>query len=321
MTADLLPEQLEIEKDRSPSSSDQQFSNRDKERFDRYNAGGIPAFPGQKDNWDKLAAVAPIISGTLIFLMGGIFSYTFNQQQLRLQEIQTIEKFIPHLMGNEQSKKAAILAIKSLTNAELATKFASIFASSGTVSALQTMAENGSAHDKTVAETALADALHGLQERESKLSTLEKSYEEALAKTNGQNDASYLYSLGKLGDAYKINGRYAMAETILKKALAAKEKVYGPDNAQVADALRSLAELYQMSGKPSEAENCLKRAQSIESRFKYPAETDAPLREQTSDNQHEKAEGSEKSDSAGSGAAEARTSAPDDKKNRADDSL
>lgn len=59
-----------------------------------------------KDNWDKIAAVAPIISGMLIFLMGGYFTYAFNQQQLRLQEIQTIEKFIPHLMGNEQSKKA-----------------------------------------------------------------------------------------------------------------------------------------------------------------------------------------------------------------------
>jgi hypothetical protein len=61
-----------------------------------------------KDIWDKIAALAPIISGMLIFVMGGYFTYSYNQQQLRVQEIQTIEKFIPHLMGNDQSKRAAI---------------------------------------------------------------------------------------------------------------------------------------------------------------------------------------------------------------------
>jgi len=207
MTTDLLDERVDTHQ-KSPVFDDQTVSKPGTDSIGHYyeaKAGEtpalpvrlppVPALPGRpaspvpKDNWDKLAAVAPIISGMLIFLMGGFFTYTFNQQQLRLQEIQTIEKFIPHLMGNEQSKKAAILAIKNLTNAELATKFASIFASSGTVSALQTMAESGTAHDKTVAESALNEALHSLAERESKLSTLEKLYEEALAKSKSSGQA------------------------------------------------------------------------------------------------------------------------------------
>ena len=133
-----------------------------------------------KDNWDKLAAVAPIVSGALIFLMGGYFTYSYNQQQLRLQEIQTIERFIPHLMGNNQSKRAAILAISSLTNAELASKFAQIFASQGTVSALQSIAETGSDKEKTVATTALAQALENLAARESRLNEMESAFQKAL---------------------------------------------------------------------------------------------------------------------------------------------
>lgn len=282
--------------------------------------------PPVKDNWDKLAAIAPIISGTLIFLMGGFFTYTFNQQQLKLQEIQTIEKFIPHLMGNEQSKKAAILAIKNLTNAELAGKFANIFASSGTVSALQTMAENGTPHDKTVAENALADALHSLQERENKLSGIEKSYEEALAnaKLSGtSNDARTLYQLSKLGDTYKMNGRFALAEAALRKALATKEQVYGPDSPEVADALRSLAELYQMTGKPTEADSCLKRAQTIEAKYKYPQETEpvpAPAHEGSIEESRSSATSShatiEKSEAL---SAEPKSLASEERKTRNDD--
>src|SRR4030095_2171038 len=77
----------------------------------------------KKDGWDKIAAAAPIISGILISAMAGYFTFTYNQQQLRLQEIQTIEKFIPHLIGSEKSKKAAILAMSSLANTELAARF------------------------------------------------------------------------------------------------------------------------------------------------------------------------------------------------------
>ena len=191
-----------------------------------------------KDNWDKLAAVAPIISGTLIFLMGGLFTYMYNEQQLRLQEIQTIEKFIPHLMGNDRSKRAAILAISSLTNAELAGKFAQIFASQGTVSALQSIAETGSDKDKSAATSALAQALENLAARESRLNDMETAYQKAMNKDDAgafanldQNDEAT--RLEKLAQMCRERGQTAVADSLLKQAqnmrarLEAKEEDKG----------------------------------------------------------------------------------------------
>jgi tetratricopeptide (TPR) repeat protein len=237
-----------------------------------------------KDNWDKITAVAPIISGMLIFVMGGLFTYTFNQQQLRIQEIQTIEKFIPHLMGNEQSKKAAILAMSQLTNPELAGKFAGIFASTGTVSALQSMVENGNAHEKNIATKALSDALESLAARENRLTAIQAEYQQKLqTKTTEEpaGDQDYMRNLSQLGEVYKLRGQATLAEPLLKKSLMAREKLYGTDNPQVADALRSLAEMYQMNGNSTEATNCLKRARAIEAKYttttKSETESTAPV--------------------------------------------
>jgi len=185
-----------------------------------------------KDNWDKLAAVAPIVSGALIFLMGGYFTYSYNQQQLRLQEIQTIERFIPHLMGNNQSKRAAILAISSLTNAELASKFAQIFASQGTVSALQSIAETGSDKEKTVATTALAQALENLAARESRLNEMESAFQKALgdkqtmrehgsrveAEQLGLDELDEASKLEKLAQMCRERGQTGVAESLLRQA-------------------------------------------------------------------------------------------------------
>jgi len=182
-----------------------------------------------KDNWDKIAAIAPIISGVMIFVMGGYFTYSYNQQQLRLQEIQTIEKFIPHLMGNEQSKRAAILAISSLTNAELAGNFAQIFASQGTVSALQSIAENGSQKDKTAATTALAQALENLAARESRLNEMEDAFEKALKEKHQGGETATQQGLEQLDEATRLErlaamckerGQTAVGESLLKQAQA-----------------------------------------------------------------------------------------------------
>lgn len=182
-----------------------------------------------KDNWDKLAAIAPIISGVMIFVMGGYFTYSYNQQQLRLQEIQTIERFIPHLMGNEQSKRAAILAISSLTNAELAGNFAQIFASQGTVSALQSIAENGSQKDKTAATTALAQALENLAARESRLNEMEDAFAKALKEKHQGAESANQQGLDQLDEATRLErlaamckerGQNTVAESLLRQAQA-----------------------------------------------------------------------------------------------------
>jgi Tetratricopeptide repeat len=223
-----------------------------------------------KDVWDKIAAVAPIVSGFLIFATGTYCTFNFNQQQLKIQEVQTIEKFIPHLMGNEQSKKAAIMALSSMTNTETAGKVAQIFASSGTVSALQSLTQSGSEKDKAIATQALSNALQNLADRESKLSSIEADYKKALVAKDQQAGESHPdtpYNLNKLAQLYTMRGQYDLAEPLLKRSLAIREKIYGVDNPEVADALKSLAELYQLSGKSGLAEISLKRARAIEERL------------------------------------------------------
>jgi tetratricopeptide (TPR) repeat protein len=237
----------------------------------------LAAAKPKKDNWDKIGAVAPIISGVMIFLMGGYFTYAFNQQQLKLQEIQTIERFIPHLMGNEQSKKAAILAISSLTNAELAAKFANIFASTGTVSALQKMADSGSEKEKTVASKALSDAMETLAEHDNKLSGIEASYKHAIESSDGsdhESSADLAYNLCRLAEIYTIKGQYQLAEPLLTKALTIRETTYGAESPMVANTLKTMAEMYQGAGQIEQSQACLKRARSIET--KLPATPAAP---------------------------------------------
>jgi hypothetical protein len=230
----------------------------------------------QKDIWDKIAALAPIISGMLIFVMGGYFTYSYNQQQLRVQEIQTIEKFIPHLMGNDQSKRAAILAISSLTNAELAGKFAQIFASKGTVSALQSMAETGSESDRSSASTALAKALENIAARESKLNEMETAFQQALNEKNGQTppvegSASQIDEaerLEHLADMCRSRGQLPVAESLLKQAVNIRIRTQLPSDARdVIASMKKLSDVEQASGNKEEADNTLKKIVLIETKF------------------------------------------------------
>ncbi|MBS2008670.1 MAG: hypothetical protein JST01_16600 [Cyanobacteria bacterium SZAS TMP-1] len=234
------------------------------------------ATKSQKDIWDKIGALAPIISGMLIFVMGGYFTYSYNQQQLRLQEIQTIEKFIPHLMGNDQSKRAAILAIQSLTNAELAGKFAQIFASKGTVSALQSMAENGSESEKSAASTALAKALENIAARESKLNEMETAFQQALNEKNSGSASPELNGsqieeadrLEHLADMCRGRGQLPVAESLLKQAVNIRVRVQLPSGASAVIAtLKKLSEVEQAVGNKEEAEGTLKKIALIETKL------------------------------------------------------
>jgi hypothetical protein len=231
--------------------------------------GGL--FQSNKDIWDKTAALGPILSGFMIFATGFYCTYNYNQQQLKIQEVQTIEKFIPHLMGSEQSKKAAIMALSSLTNTETAGKVAQIFASTGTVQALQSLSQNGSERDKAVATQALSKALENLAERENKLTSIEEDYKRVIEardqKVPNEAHPDTPYNLNKLAQLYTIRGQYDLAELLLKRSLAIREKIYGSENQEVAVSLKSLAELYQLSNKHELAEATLKRAHAIEEKL------------------------------------------------------
>lgn len=104
----------------------------------------------KRDFWEKLSAISPIISGAAIALSALLCTYQYNQEQIKLQEAQTIERFIPHLMGNDTSKRMAILAMKTLVNTDLAAKYAAMFPSEGTMSALKTIEKTGDSRDKKI---------------------------------------------------------------------------------------------------------------------------------------------------------------------------
>lgn len=224
----------------------------------------------KKDKWDCIAAIAPILSGAIIALGGAWFTTIYNQQQLKLQEIQTIEKFFPHLTGDEKSKRAAILAISSLTNAKLASKVAAVFASEGTVSALEQIAKHADTGDRTIANGALARALDSMAanyETEKRYEEAIKTSERAMAlreESYGSDSPRVLPSLNQLVELYKAHRNYSEAESLLQRAVAIQKGVYGAESPQVAAEMKRLVDLYQARGAVDKAKLLAARVAAIE---------------------------------------------------------
>ena len=228
----------------------------------------------RKDLWDRLAAIAPILSGTIIALGGTYFTTIYNEQQLKLQEVQTIERFIPHLLGDEKSKRAAVLAISSLGNAKLAARVASIFASPGTVSALESIARNDSnPGDKKALNGALDRALDNMAEGYR----VEKRYEDAIntykkvlalrEQTYGVTDSKVVPSLHRLAELYKNHNEYSDAEALLKRSSEIQKSEHGRDSMQYADELHKLSALYSAQGLDAKALQILNQAVAIEQKL------------------------------------------------------
>jgi tetratricopeptide (TPR) repeat protein len=222
----------------------------------------------KRDVWEKIGAVSPLLCGILVSIVGTYCTYSYNQQQIKIQQVQTIGSFIPHLMGNEQSKKAAILALYTMTDSQTASKFAQIFASTGTVSALQSMSRTGSETDKTIASQALTNTLQNMAQQDS-LSKLEGDYQKKLLNMNdsGKDDSYTAYNMTKLAQLYIMRRQYELAEPLLQRSLVLRGKLYGQDNPELCDTLRSLAEVYFQTGRINQAESEIKRVHAIEQKL------------------------------------------------------
>lgn len=214
-------------------------------------------FGPQKDFWDIVTATTPLITGILISGIGLYFAYTNNQAQLKLQETQTIEKFIPHLIGSEPEKKAAIIAISTITNTQTAAKYAELFASEGTASALKSIATSSNAKDsdRQVATKALVNTFHQMAssyEANQNNSAAEQAYEQAISeqeKLVGPDSSELIDNLNQLADAYKADHKYNLAEVSLKRLLKIEEKVNGTRSSQFIDVLTKLAQVNKLEGK------------------------------------------------------------------------
>ncbi len=224
----------------------------------------------KKDFWEKIGAIAPILSGTIIAIGGTLFTISYNQQQLKLQEAQTIERFIPHLLGDEKSKRAAILAISTLTEPKLAAKVASIFASPGTVSALESIAENDTSPDKKALKGTLVRALDNMAERYR----MDKQFEDAIVtykkaldlqeQQAGVNSPELVPHLDRLSELSSIHKDYNEAEGFLRRAADIEKGAHGAESIAFAAQLRRLASLYKEQGLDSKSTSVLSQAIAIE---------------------------------------------------------
>lgn len=122
-----------------------------------------------KDAWDKVTAVSGLASGLLVALIGFYATNVYNRRQrlsdenrkdreLLISQIQTVEKFIPHLSSREESiKRAALVSISALGNEELAIKLATAFGGPGAVDALTSIAAIAGPQEAASAQRAIQD--------------------------------------------------------------------------------------------------------------------------------------------------------------------
>ncbi|APR78924.1 Transcriptional regulator, CadC [Minicystis rosea] len=106
----------------------------------------------EKDIWDKLSALSGLLSGAVVAFIGFYATNIYNRRQreaevsrknheIRISEAQAIEKLIPHL-AKEDTKAAALIAIATLGNDDLAVKLAATFPGRGSTVALATIVAN-----------------------------------------------------------------------------------------------------------------------------------------------------------------------------------
>ena len=67
---------------------------------------------------------------------------------------------------------------------------------------------------------------------------------EGLRRTVGEEDAATLVAMKNLGDLYRTEGRYALAEPLLLKDLDLQRRVLGEDHPGTLNAMKMLGVLY-----------------------------------------------------------------------------
>ena len=179
----------------------------------------------------------------------------------------------PHLTGDESEKKMAIIAISTLTNPETAAKIAQLFPSEGTVSALKSIASQGTKKEQDVAKKALATSLKTMgtgfaNQSGNATGNLEakKYYQEALQMQQdvyGADSTKTVDTLVKLGQLSEKQGRYDQAigyYDSARKTMIANHRNKTSDFKRI---LHALSRSYKMTGKMGLAKDFTERATSL----------------------------------------------------------
>src|SRR5687768_5432001 len=120
----------------------------------------------QKDIWDILEALTPLITGGVVTVVVLLITNSFNrtqalrtealkEQELLIAKVQAAEKFFPHLNEGEESKKLALLMMASLGFWDVIALMATYSEGSGSVAALSAIADKGPAEQRSLANHAL----------------------------------------------------------------------------------------------------------------------------------------------------------------------
>ena len=131
----------------------------------------------KKDIWDKISSLSGIFLTALIAIVGLYFTDKYEManldrykvldeqnkiraaSQAKVQELETVEKLLPHLSGQDVDstrQKLTLLALRELGNRDLAIQFAEILNTEGAKEALQyTVKTTDSAEERIAAEKAL----------------------------------------------------------------------------------------------------------------------------------------------------------------------
>jgi hypothetical protein len=137
-----------------------------------------------RDKWDKFNALSPFVTGLIVAIVGGLFTFSQDQRndllkqqeinqsnwqatqdavtkdhQARILELQTIAQLMPYLISkNEKSKQVAITAINELASTSLAVQLAKLNQSPGTINAVrQIAAQSLKEGDRKIAQAALVE--------------------------------------------------------------------------------------------------------------------------------------------------------------------
>jgi hypothetical protein len=98
----------------------------------------------KESSWLKVInGIGPIMSALLIALVGWYFTSTYNQQQVRLAQIEAIEKLSPKLTeGTTEQRLAALASVLSLDSENLAIRTAGAIAPQDRVNLLSQLFHN-----------------------------------------------------------------------------------------------------------------------------------------------------------------------------------
>jgi GH24 family phage-related lysozyme (muramidase) len=122
-------------------------------------ADAIGARAPGKDAWDKFAAISTFLSSVIIAAVAAWFTHQYDKQQLNVNELTILEKFIPHLASNNsEEQKVAIVEISALGDTTVAVQLAKLYPNSGTIAGVQEIAKNGDPAQQAIARSAI-DAL------------------------------------------------------------------------------------------------------------------------------------------------------------------